>query len=318
MSSSGSNTSSNSFKESLNAYSPDTSNSPSEKEKKSLLQLSPKLIILALCGVVFAYCIFALFDIQQSNNESDSLYAGIYNEFADLLSSGYTQQSIHIPSKSDSLPSSPSTPSQGGNFNTIVQKPTSQKFLQALSKLESLKVQNKDTAGYITVTGTGINYPVVQCADNDYYLTHSFDRNLHKSGAIFFDWRCNESPDDNKNLIAYGHNMQNGSMFNQLRNIIANETLFKEGKIIIYSFDGIYTYDIFSVYYVDAYANYLKFTFKSDDEFVEWCKERSELSLFEYDVEFTPASKLISLSTCVNGTSSGRIAVHGVLVNVER
>lgn len=312
------NVSDNQFEKSLINYSPDTVNSPSEKDKRSVTAILPKLLILTLCGAVFVYCIFALIDIQKSNSESDSLYENIYNDFADLLSSGYTQQSILIPSKSNSLPSSPSTPSQGGNFNTIMQKPTSQKFHQALSKLEALKVQNHDTAGYITVTGTGINYPIVQCADNEYYLTHSFDRNLHKSGAIFYDWRCNESPEDNKNLIAYGHNMQNGSMFNQLKNIIGNETLFKEGKIIIYAFDGIYTYDIFSVYYVDAYANYLKFTFKTDDEFVEWCKERSELSLFDYDVEFTPASKIISLSTCINGTSSGRIAVHGVLVNVER
>lgn len=308
----------NTFKDSLNTYSPDTTNSPLDKEKKSIGQFLPKLLILTLCGAVFVYCIYALWDIQKSNKESDSLYEGIYNDFADLLSSGYTQQSVLLPSKSNSLSSSPSIPSQGGNFNTITQKPASQKFHQALSKLEALKVQNHDTAGYITVTGTGINYPVVQCADNDYYLTHSFDRNLHKSGAIFYDWRCNESPEDNKNLIAYGHNMQNGSMFNQLKNIISNEKLFKDGKIIIYAFDGIYTYDIFSVYYVDAYANYLRFTFHNDDDFVRWCNERKELSLFDYDVEFTPASKLISLSTCINGTSTGRIAVHGVLVNVER
>ena len=312
------NVQSNQFRDSLSNYAPDTKKSPSEKEKKNVTAFLPKLFILVLCGAVFAYCIYALIDIQKSNSESDSLYENIYNEFADLLSSAYTQQSIILPGKSNALPSSPSTPSQGGNFNTIIQKPTSQKFHQALSKLESLKVQNQDTAGYITVTGTGINYPVVQCADNDYYLTHSFDRNLHKSGAIFYDWRCNDSPEDNRNLIAYGHNMQNGSMFNQLKKIIANESLFKDGKIIIYAFDGIYTYDIFSVYYVDAYENYLKFTFRSDDEFVEWCNERRELSLFDYDVKFTPASKLISLSTCINGTSSGRIAVHGVLIDVER
>lgn len=311
-------TQSNNFRDSLTSYLPDTSNSPKDKEKKNIAPFLPRLIILILCGAVFAYCVYALIDIQKSNSESESLYDEIFNDFADLLSSGYTQQSIVLPGKSNSLPSSPSTPSQGGNFNTIIQKPTSQKFHQALSKLESLKVQNQDTAGYITVTGTGINYPVVKCADNDYYLNHSFDRNLHKSGAIFYDWRCNDSPEDNRNLIAYGHNMQNGSMFNQLKNIIANETLFKEGKIIIYAFDGIYTYDIFSVYYVDAYENYLKFTFRTDDEFVEWCKERSELSIFDYEVEFTPASKLISLSTCINGTSSGRIAVHGVLIDVER
>ena len=306
------------FINSLNSYKPDKKNSPSQKEKRNLSKIVPKMLILLLCGVVFLYCIFALLEIQKSNKESDSLYEGIYNDFADLLSSGYAQHSIPMPNKSGSLPSSPSTPSQGGNFNTIIQKPTSQKFHQALSKLEALKVQNQDTAGYITVTGTGINYPIVQCADNEFYLNHSFDKNLHKSGAIFYDWRCNDSPEDNKNLIAYGHNMQNGSMFNQLKNIIGNETLFKDSKIIIYAFDGIYTYDIFSVYYVDAYANYLKFTFPSDDDFVYWCNERKELSLFEYDVEFTPASRIISLSTCINGTSSGRIAVHGVLIDVER
>ena len=45
---------------------------------------------------------------------------------------------------------------------------------------EELLQKNKDTIGWIQVNGTNINYPIVQTEDNDYYLTHSFDKKYNK------------------------------------------------------------------------------------------------------------------------------------------
>ena len=63
------NVQSNQFRDSLSNYAPDTKKSPSEKEKKNVTAFLPKLFILVLCGAVFAYCIYALIDIQKAGKK---------------------------------------------------------------------------------------------------------------------------------------------------------------------------------------------------------------------------------------------------------
>ncbi|MFR3782737.1 MAG: hypothetical protein ACLTXR_02615 [Clostridia bacterium] len=45
--------------------------------------------------------------------------------------------------------------------------------------------KNPDTIGWIKVLGTDINYPVVQTNNNDFYLTHSFDKSYNESRMDF-------------------------------------------------------------------------------------------------------------------------------------
>lgn len=306
------------FETSIDSFCPDITISPPENNKKKSHLSLPRILIMLICASVFVYCIYSLIEIYKSNLESASLYDDIYSDFADLLGPTFAQAQSLPPTQSSSLSSSASTPSKGGNFNTIVSGTTSQKFQQALSKLEKLNAQNPDIVGYISITGTSINYPILQCEDNDFYLTHASDKMLSKAGSIFYDWRNSSTPDQNKNIVVYGHNMSNGTMFHNLRYFLDNEQLFNEGQIIIYSFDGIYTYDIFSIYYADAYDNYLRISFTGSEDYTSWLNERATLSLFKTNVNFDADSHIISLSTCLNGTSDGRIAVHGVLTNVER
>ena len=42
--------------------------------------------------------------------------------------------------------------------------------------------------GWLTVNSTRINYPVVKYKDNDYYLTHSFDKTYNSAGWIFANY----------------------------------------------------------------------------------------------------------------------------------
>jgi len=74
---------------------------------------------------------------------------------------------------------------------------------------------NPDVVAWIIVSGTTINYPVVQGADNEWYLRHTFSGQRNASGAIFLDYRNNPDFSDTHTLI-HGHNMQDGSMFSSL------------------------------------------------------------------------------------------------------
>ena len=50
-----------------------------------------------------------------------------------------------------------------------------------------LKKKNSDTVAYLKVNGTNINYPVVQTNDNDYYISHSFDKKVNSAGWVFME-----------------------------------------------------------------------------------------------------------------------------------
>ena len=58
-------------------------------------------------------------------------------------------------------------------------------------RAKKLLAQNPDTVGYITIDGTQVDNPVVQTADNEYYLDHGFDGQEFRAGTVFMD--CTDS-----------------------------------------------------------------------------------------------------------------------------
>ena len=77
---------------------------------------------------------------------------------------------------------------------------------------------NKDFVCWINIENTNIDYPVVQGKDNSYYLHRDIYGNYLYAGTTFLDYR--DYYDDSKNLIIYGHNMKNTTMFSQLEKAI--------------------------------------------------------------------------------------------------
>ena len=73
---------------------------------------------------------------------------------------------------------------------------------------------NKDFVCWINIKNTNIDYPVVQGDDNSYYLHRDIYGNYLYAGTTFLDYRNNYN--DSKNLIVYGHNMKNTTMFSEL------------------------------------------------------------------------------------------------------
>ena len=67
---------------------------------------------------------------------------------------------------------------------------------------------NNKTVGWIQVNGTNI----VQTANNDYYLTYSFDKSYNNTGWVFLDYR-NNLKKLNKNIILYAHGRTDKTMF---------------------------------------------------------------------------------------------------------
>lgn len=174
---------------------------------------------------------------------------------------------------------------------------------------------NSDLAGWLTIPGTGLDYPVLKASDNDYYLTRNVYRENSKMGSIYMDYR-NEY--DDINIIIYGHNMSDGSMFGYL-NSYKNESFYKNHKEIY--FDTLYehhTYEVIAVCqgrvrYVDEegfrYYNYTDDEYELDSFFMDMRNQ----SLYTVEHEFTNDDRFITLSTCSNTTETGRLYLVAVL-----
>ena len=181
--------------------------------------------------------------------------------------------------------------------------------------LNELKNKNQDTVGWINVSGTNINYPFVQTNDNNYYLTHSFDKTYNSAGWIFLDYRNNKNI-TNKNSIIYGHDRYNNTMFGDLRNILTNGWLNNnDNHTIRLSLPNENSlWQVFSVYHIKTTTDYLEISF-TDNEYQSFIDLITDRSNYNFDAKPTIKDRIITLSTCYHDDE--RIVVHAKLIKRE-
>lgn len=137
---------------------------------------------------------------------------------------------------------------------------------------EALRKVNPDIIGWITVPGTKIDYPVVQGTDNDKYLHTSFEGEESVTGAIYLDFES-DADMEGKNNIIYGHNMKNGSMFNEV-NDYKDESFFKEHQeFFLYTPTRTIRLKAVSAYYGEAKPIVRKTKFKTQESFDAFVQE---------------------------------------------
>lgn len=177
---------------------------------------------------------------------------------------------------------------------------------------DNLLKTNKDTKGFISFNY--INYVFVQSKDNNYYLKRSFKLEYSLYGTLFLDYRNNIHKD--KNIVIYGHNAQNFSMFGSLK-MLLNENYFdNNGNDIIQISTPLYNYNykIFSIYVIEKENYYITTSFKNKEfkKFIDIIKKRS---YYKFNVLVDEKDKILTLSTCNgnNGTSK-RTVVHAKLI----
>ena len=174
---------------------------------------------------------------------------------------------------------------------------------------EGLQEQNTDTVAWLKVENMNIEYPVVKTTNNDYYLTKSFDRTYNSAGWVFMDYR-NKADGTDRNIVIYGHNRKDGSMFGDLKDIFKEEWYSDENNMYItfITEDEYCTYEIFSAYRIEVEDYYITTKFRNDDEFDTFVKRLKKRSFRDFGVEVTASNQILTLSTCSN--ANYRVAVH--------
>ena len=172
-----------------------------------------------------------------------------------------------------------------------------------------LKETNNETVGWIKVNGTEVDYPVVKTRDNDYYLTHGFDKSYNSAGWVFADYK-NKFDGKDRNIVIFGHNRRDGSMFGTLKNILNQEWYNSEENLdisFITETEKI-TYRVFSIYKIEKEDYYITTGF-NNEEFKTYIKTVKERSIKDFQVDVDINDKLLTLSTCDNNNKY-RVVLH--------
>lgn len=177
------------------------------------------------------------------------------------------------------------------------------------ASLHSFQEINPDLAGWITISNTNIDYPVVKTDNNDYYLNHDFWGNYSPCGTPFIDFSTDHSC---FNFIIYGHNMKNGSMFSDLHNY-KSYNFFKENSIIKFQTLNEYKYyKIVSILLINISDFDLStFTyFPNEQSKKSFIQTITNKSIFDIDDTITTNNNFITLCTC-DSSDDTRLFVIG-------
>lgn len=207
--------------------------------------------------------------------------------------------------------------------NIVEVAPTEEeKAEHRFSVAEYYKNINKDYVGYLELSGCDIADPVVKGEDNEYYLTHSVRGGTNKAGAVFMDYRCTFSDDYiSPNIVLYGHNQEDLTMFGSLKNYKQNVEFYRENPLVRFSTESAsYEYLIYGFFVTNAlekqdsngvvfhYQDYIE-TMADEatfDWYMDMVYERNQI-ISPVDVEY--GDKLLCLSTCSNEFSNSRFVI---------
>ena len=181
----------------------------------------------------------------------------------------------------------------------VIDRPLRDAYAEALADtdLGPLREVNGDVMGWIEIPDTRISYPLLQCGNNDYYLSHSWQKWDNPAGAIFLEFQ--NAPDfSDFNTLIYGHRMNSGDMFGTLYMFSEQEYLDAHPRIYIVDDSGCRVYEIFASYEVTVDSRIYAMNFSNDvykQAYIDHCLE---LSHVESDAELDPGDNIITLSTC--------------------
>ena len=262
-----------------------------------------KIVLLIVCILVFLVSVSFIMYNKYIEYGEQKVFKELENETETV-----TQEVIEETERNDTIKEI-----QGVGIEVEEEKETK----TILPEYEKLYEENSDLYGWISIDGTLIDYPVMHTPDEpNYYIHNNWNKETSKSGTPFIDARTKS---DTENVIIYGHNMKNRTMFGSLREY-KEKSYFEEHKYI--EFDTIYEkakYEIISVskaviYYdekapEDEYLFYEHVELDTEEDFNKYIESAKENAYYDTGVTSEYGDSLITLCTCDYWTENARLII---------
>lgn len=167
-----------------------------------------------------------------------------------------------------------------------------------------LQTKYPAVAGWLTVPGTGIDYPFVWYKDNDYYLRRDLNGNRAMAGTLFMDFRC-QRDFTSQNTILYGHHMKNGSMFGTLKRFSDKEFFDAHQRAAVYLPRATLILECFAYLVVTADDAEIYATAPSKD-YLDYVRQNAR----QYsDIGLKASDRIVTLSTCSYEFNNARMVL---------
>ena len=177
---------------------------------------------------------------------------------------------------------------------------------------QNLYNENNDYLFWLYIPNTKIDYPVMMSRDNKDYLHSSFYKEKLYAGTLFID-ALSSKRENQDNLIVYGHNMKDGSMFGTLKKW-RSEKYFNEHKFIeIYTETEKRVYLIFAVREVSSNMDLLHYKLDgfTNEEYIQDARNNN-IHFREFEDQYKN-NQIMTLSTCMNNDAK-RLIINAVLL----
>lgn len=186
-----------------------------------------------------------------------------------------------------------------------------------LAKYAQLYAQNNDFSGWITIEGLGINLPIAQGDDNEYYLKRDIYKKYTSYGVPFFDYRMTNLRTLHKNTMVYGHNMRHDDyIFGMLENYRTINGFAQAPVIECNTIYGDHTWFVYAVFITNSKASddngyFLPYNFidVSNEKFKEYINEIDKRKLYTTGVDINENDKILTLQACVYDFDGAMIVV---------
>jgi len=168
-----------------------------------------------------------------------------------------------------------------------------------------------DVVCWLYQPGTNINYPVVQSADNEYYLRRLINGEHNMNGTLFMDYRNAADFSDYVTMI-YGHNMKNGEMFSTFPNYAQQAYYDAHPEMHLYTPGGNYNIRLISGFLTDDTDEI--YSFAEDSLGAEQIYQTAlAKSAFKSNSGAYNGERLVILSTCYYEKHNSRFVLVGIL-----
>ena len=177
--------------------------------------------------------------------------------------------------------------------------------------LSGLFAKNGDCIGWLCIPDTAVNYPVMHTPDEPQkYLKKNFYGSYSFSGVPFLDARCTLESD---NLILYGHNMRNGTMFAGLHGYREHAFCKSHPVIEFETAEECGYYSVFAVMTGNTDNSWYRFIdTETPEEYAKYIEKAKAASLYETGITPEYGEQILTLSTCTGLTRDSRLLVLAV------
>lgn len=155
---------------------------------------------------------------------------------------------------------------------------------------------NADVVGRLKINSIELDVPVLQYADNSYYLKHDEFGSENSDGSIFLDYR--NSIEDDRKLLIFGHNSRNNDTeFNKLEKFTDSSFFNNDNNrtVTLITTNKKIEYFITSVLIVDSTSKHMQLLFTDDEwkEHIDWINDNSI-----YNDKLSYNNDILILQTC--------------------